>query len=101
AAHLLIGLPLNRLLLPVGTQPLASSEDKAVTAAVRPDRAMLLLAFLFAVTWFISTAMATHLPRLLQDAGATPTAAIAAAALVGPAQVGARLLEFGLLRPFH
>jgi len=29
------------------------------------------------------------------------TAAIAAAALVGPAQVGARLVEFGLLRSFH
>ena len=45
--------------------------------------------------------MAAHLPGLLHAAGATPTAAIAAAALVGPAQVGARIVEFGLLRSFH
>jgi hypothetical protein len=62
---------------------------------------MTLLAFVFAATWFTSTAMAAHLPRLLQDAGASAAAAIAAAALVGPAQVAARVLEFGLLRRFH
>jgi len=33
--------------------------------------------------------------------GATAVAAIAAGALVGPAQVGARLFEFGILRNFH
>jgi hypothetical protein len=65
------------------------------------DRAMLLLAFVFAVGWFTSTAMAAHLPRLLQDAGASATAAIFAGALVGPAQVVARLLELGLLQRLH
>jgi hypothetical protein len=62
---------------------------------------MALLAFVFAVTWFISTAMAAHLPRLLQQTGASAAAAIAAAALVGPAQVAGRLLEVGILRRFH
>jgi hypothetical protein len=38
---------------------------------------------------------------MLQLAGATPALAIAAAALVGPAQVAARLAEFGLLRRIH
>jgi hypothetical protein len=33
--------------------------------------------------------------------GASEVAAIAVAALVGPAQVGARIAEFGLLRSFH
>jgi hypothetical protein len=42
--------------------------------------------------------MAAHLPRLLEALGATPAMAVAAGALVGPAQVGARLVEFGLLR---
>src|SRR6185437_15655253 len=60
-----------------------------------------ILAFVFAAAWFVTGAMAAHLPRLLQSAGATPAAAIAAAALVGPAQVAARLLEFGLLRRLH
>ena len=62
---------------------------------------MPILAFFFAATWFVQGAMAAHLPGLLQAAGASSTAAIAAAALVGPAQVGARIIEFGLLRSFH
>lgn len=60
-----------------------------------------LLAFVFAATWFNSTAMAAHLPGLLQAAGASTAVAIAAGALIGPAQVAARVLEFGLLRWFH
>jgi hypothetical protein len=45
--------------------------------------------------------MAAQLPRLFVMAGAGTSAAIAAAALVGPAQVAARLVEFGLLRTLH
>ncbi len=56
------------------------------------------LAFVFAATWVVSTGMAAHLPRLLQAAGASASGTIAAAALVGPAQVAARLIEFGLMR---
>ncbi|CFN52617.1 Uncharacterised protein [Bordetella pertussis] len=56
---------------------------------------------MFAATWFISTAMATHLPRMLQATGATLAAAVAVGALIGPAQVAGRLLEFGLLRHVH
>ena len=59
---------------------------------------MFLLAFVFAAAWFVTGSMAAHLPRLLERWGATPLQAIAAAALVGPAQVAARLLEFLVLR---
>jgi cyanate permease len=59
---------------------------------------MFLLAFVFAAVWFVTGSMAAHLPRLLERAGASPVQAIAAAALVGPAQVAARLVEFILLR---
>ena len=45
--------------------------------------------------------MAAHLPLLLQAGGASLAAAVAASALVGPAQVGARMLEYGLLRRHH
>jgi hypothetical protein len=104
-AHVVIGLPLNRFLVPLGTQPIAATTDassaySATTAGLR-EHTMLLLAFVFAVTWFTSTAMAAHLPRLLQEVGTTPGAAIAAAALVGPAQVAGRLLEVGILQRFH
>jgi predicted MFS family arabinose efflux permease len=106
AAHVLIGLPLNRLLVPAAQRviPIArneSSDTGPSDPAAASLHATILLSFVFAVTWFISTAMAAHLPRLLQEAGASPSAAIAAAALVGPAQVAARLVEFGVLQRFH
>jgi hypothetical protein len=62
---------------------------------------MVLLAFVFSAAWFVTGAMAAHLPRLLETAGATPLEAIAAAALMGPAQVAARVVEFLVLRGVH
>jgi len=62
---------------------------------------MPILAFVFATTAFVTGAMAAHLPHLFEIAGASATTAIAASALVGPAQVGARLVEFGALRHVH
>ncbi len=103
--HLLLGMPLNLALPRAGPQ---SPPAVASGRARRPEperagrrRAALILAFVFAVTWFVSTAMAAHLPRLLQAGGATLAAAVAIGALVGPAQVGGRLLEFGVLRHVH
>lgn len=61
----------------------------------------MLLALVFACTWFISTAMAAHLPRLLQSGGVPLATALVFAGLVGPAQVAGRLLEYGLLRRIH
>ena len=100
--HLCVALPLNALLPgPAGpaVAPPAKAEDGS---GARPGRgALALLAFVFAATWFNSTAMAAHLPGLLQAAGASTAVAIAAGALIGPAQVAARLLEFSLLRHLH
>ena len=114
ALHLLVGVPLN------GWLPRADAADKApepstdaiaapttepaVSAPLTPAhplRTTVLLSLVFAVTWFTSTAMAAHLPRLLQASGTSLQAAVALAALVGPAQVAARLLEFGFLRRLH
>jgi predicted MFS family arabinose efflux permease len=101
ALNVVIGLPLN-LLLPVPAHvahPAARSTRQRI--GWKPYREMFLLAFVFAAAWFVTGAMAAHLPELLERAGATPFAAIAAAALVGPAQVAARLVEFLLLRRSH
>ena len=100
ALHILIGLPLNRLLIPRAPPP-ARAPEMAAESLRAPRGAMVILAFVFAATWFVTGAMAAHLPRLLEIAGASTTAAIAAAALVGPAQVAARLVEFGALRRVH
>jgi MFS family permease len=102
ALNLVLGLPLNRLVLLALVVP-ARSTDAAPAPRIgwTPRREMLLLAFVFASGWFVTGAMATHLPRLLEESGASPLEAIAAAALVGPGQVAARLCEFALLRHVH
>lgn len=110
ALHLVLGLPLNALLPragPAALQASAGSTGRAEAAAsaegrqAHPGLTTAVLAFVFATTWFISTAMAAHLPRLLQAAGATLAVAVGVGALVGPAQVAGRLLEFGFLRRVH
>jgi predicted MFS family arabinose efflux permease len=100
ALNLLVCLPLNRLLIPRAPPPEHAPEPEG-SATAAPRAAMPILAFVFAATWFVTGAMAAHTPRLLEIAGASSTAAIAAAALVGPAQVAARLVEFGALRWSH
>jgi hypothetical protein len=62
---------------------------------------MVLLAFAFAAAWVVAAAMAAHLPRLLEAAGASAEQAIIAGALIGPSQVAARLVEAGFLSRFH
>lgn len=100
AAHILIGLPLNWLMLPA-----VKGAKAAVAAAVKPqiaiDRTMILLAFVFAAAWTVTGAMAAHLPRILEAAGATSGQAVFAGALIGPAQVLARIFEASFLSRFH
>ena len=100
AINLAVALPLN-LLLPASTGAMPLSRGSRHTVGWRPYKEMFLLAFVFAAAWFVTGAMAAHLPGLLERAGATPGQAIAAAALVGPAQVAARLVEFFLLHRAH
>ena len=98
--HLAVALPLNAW-LPKGTETVTANSTPIEDGPPLSRLALWLLAFVFAATWFNSTAMAAHLPGLLQSAGASTAVAIAAGALIGPAQVAARVLEFGLLRRFH
>jgi MFS family permease len=129
--HLLVGLPLNAAIPAIGSRAtdgtLAGGAGAGPGSGPAPGRSAsepaggapatvqltsflegrdarlggILLAFVFAVTWFISTAMAAHLPLLLQGAGVSVVLAVGLGALVGPAQVAARLLEFSLLRHTH
>jgi len=102
ALNVVVCLPVNFFLIPKPSPQLPAPrmrDDAAEMSA--PRGAMLVMAFFFSAAWFVTGAMAAHLPRLLQAAGASPGEAVAAAALVGPAQVAARLVEFGLLRRLH
>lgn len=107
--HLTLGLLLNAS-VPRGLVSQDAKQDKVAPVKREPSNvaesdsqrlASYALAFVFAATWFISTAMAAHLPRLLQAGGATVATAVTVGALIGPAQVGARILEFGFLRKVH
>jgi MFS family permease len=99
ALNLFVCLPINRLLVPRPSMPSYSTGPEPVVPP--PGNGMAVLAFVFGAVGFVSGAMAAHLPRLLEMSGATATTAIAAAALMGPAQVVARLFEFGVLRRLH
>lgn len=111
ALHLLLGLPLHLGLprSPVEAPPppeVSSAGSAGATGPAPPPRApgmgmAVAISTVFAITWFSSTAMAAHLPRLLEAQGLSSAAALGVAMLVGPAQVAGRLLEFGLLRRVH
>jgi hypothetical protein len=90
-----LALPLNALLPKVRSKSVPSVSD--ISEDAEPPRfALFLLSFVFAATWFNSTAMAAHLPGLLEASGASVAVAIAAGALIGPAQVAARVLGFSV-----
>ena len=95
AMHIVLALPLNRFFIPSGGK---SPQTDIAHYFTMP---MVLLAFVFAASWFTATAMAAHLPRLLQISGLGTADAIIAASLVGPAQVIGRLFEFGFLQRMH
>ena len=97
ALHLFLGLPLNRVVVPRAPPPapVVTTETPPVGGV---PWTMIVLAVVFGATWFVSAALAAHLPGLLEALGSTPAAAIAAGALLGPAQVAARVAEFSLLR---
>jgi MFS family permease len=99
ALNLLVCLPINRFLIPKPVAPVAPAATQS--PAPPPANGIIVLGFVFGAVGFVAGAMAAHLPHLLEMAGASTTAAIAAAALMGPAQVAARLFEFGLLKRMH
>lgn len=94
--HLVVCFPLVLFVVP---KPGArNAQEKAARDAVAWDRGMVQLAVLFACAWFISSAMANHMPRLLAAIGLSPSAAAATAGLVGAAAVSVRFAEFAFLR---
>ncbi len=106
--HLLVGLPLNACLprfdgaAAAADAAASGKHDRgAALSSIEARRAVFLMAYVFAATWFISTAMAAHLPRVLQATGVGFAVAVSFAALVGPAQVAGRVLEFTVLQRLH
>jgi hypothetical protein len=104
--HLLVTLPLYRL----GTAcaaPIAAPQQAAPEAApgARGQRfAFAVLASTFTLAAVIMTVISVHLLTILQERGVALETAVALGALVGPAQVGARLIDMlagKRLHPLH
>ena len=101
AIQILIALPLNLYFIPRAVPNAAAVASDTQSTEAQPAlpraeyrRAFLLLVIFGAMTSFVTSAMAAHLPGLLVAAGSTTAAALIASALLGPAQVAARLSEF-------
>jgi MFS family permease len=100
AAHIVIGLPLNLLMLPRLPDATVTTKDEP-KPHIPIDRTMVLLAVAFALVWIVTGAMAAQFPRILEAAGASHLEAVAAGALIGPAQVLVRIVEISFLSRYH
>ena len=111
AMNVLVALPLNMLIPRASdsadpTSPVESHNQTAQTSTVvhdpkREKYITVLLAFVFASSGFISMGMMSHLPRLLEGVGVPLLVAFSIGALVGPAQITGRILDFTFLRRLH
>lgn len=93
--HLCAGLPLNSWAL---RHEKSAHRDAGETGPAKANlgwnSSMLLLAFIFTASGMVTIGLAANLPLLFVAVGTSPPAAIAAASLLGPVQVVARILEF-------
>jgi MFS family permease len=102
AIALFVMLPLYAFFLPRETE---TPPAKAATRAGAIDRRLRLAFWLVAANLtgasILMTVISIHLITLLQARGVELAIAVALGALIGPAQVGARIIEAALGRSFH
>lgn len=106
AIHVAVVLPLYLFGVPRETRRTTSHAATTATAAQREARprqrfAFVLLAAGFTLAAVIMTVVSVHLLTLLRAQGLTLAAAVALGALIGPSQVGARVLEMLFGRRAH
>jgi MFS family permease len=106
AVNLLLVLPIYLLLPSVGTPAEAAGAAvpeivEAPLPAAWVRRSFMLLAVFFTLRAVISATLSVHLIAVLGGLGLSVSAAVTAAALMGPSQVGGRLLEFTLGKAAH
>jgi MFS family permease len=100
--QIVLALPLNLALPRAASLVVAEAGDEAqVPGGQSESFQMAAVAYVFAATGFVSSGMSAIMPALLVLLGATPSAALFAGMLIGPSQVGARILEAGWLTKFH
>lgn len=111
AMNVLVALPLNAFIprasdssdtaAPAEEHNQTSHPSVLVLDPKRERYLTVLLAFVFASSGFISMGMMSHLPRLLEGVGVPLVIAFSIGALVGPAQITGRILDFTFFRRLH
>ena len=111
AMNVLVALPLNALIPLASNAADTAAPTEAHNHTPQPNAVVhdpkrekyitVLLAFVFASSGFISMGMMSHLPRLLEGVGVPLLIAFSIGALVGPAQITGRILDFTFLRRLH
>lgn len=96
--HLAVVLPLYLFVIPkeaVVAKPATGASAVSPPGHLRPNQrlAFNLIAVVFTLAYAVMTVIAVHLLTLLQARGLELAAAVALGTLVGPAQVGGRLVE--------
>jgi predicted MFS family arabinose efflux permease len=103
AINLAIVLPLYWFGVPREPAPAPATGPRAPTAAPAPRLrlAFWLLAGNLTLASIVMTVVSVHMLTLLQARGLAMAAAVALGALIGPSQVGARIIEMALARRRH
>lgn len=93
------GLPRSRAAI----EPQPSAGGEARPARVMPPKglAFVLVAAGFTAYAFVPSGLAAHLLAIFDRAGIAASTVVWIGALFGPAQVGARLIEFAIVRDVH
>lgn len=104
--HILISLPLHLLLVPNVGHAFANSGDDAAVPECPDDVpagpwVFALLALILTTAALISSMLSVHLLTIFQLRGFELAAAVGFGALIGPSQVGARLVEMVAGRNYH
>ncbi|MBL8577719.1 MAG: MFS transporter [Mesorhizobium sp.] len=105
AIHLFICLPLHLFAVPSVPRPMIDRPTDRPRATVpttgRERRAFALLALVLTLAALIASMVSVHLLAVLQARGLDLATAVALGALIGPAQVGARVAEMAIGRNRH
>jgi MFS family permease len=93
------GLPRSRAA--TGARPAVDGDAKPARVLPARGGAFLLVAAGFTAYAFVPSGLAAHLLAIFDRAGIAPATVVWIGALFGPAQVGARLIEFAIVRDTH
>lgn len=107
--HIVVDLPLNALVIPRGSFAMSSEVAQAAASTFLTEGSssgkrtteFALLAAIVALGEGLFSVISVHLLSILQTRGMELAAAVALGSLIGPAQVGARVLEMAFGRLYH